>query len=61
MNVFTRFLRFPLKIGMTFSHVHSNHSKGVSIWSPEPPEIEPITSCSAAHRSKLANVITLLT
>ena len=39
----------------------SNHSKGVSVWSPEPPEIEPITSCSTAHRSKLANAITLLT
>ena len=39
----------------------SNHSTGVSVWSPEPPEIEPITSCLTAHRSKLANAITLLT
>ena len=35
--------------------------KGGGVGPPRPPEIEPITSCSTAHRSKLANAITLLT
>ena len=56
MDVFTRFLRFPLKIGMPFSHVHSRHSKGVSVWSPEPPEIEPSPSLLACSRDYFVNL-----